>query len=53
MDVHVSWRVAQEATETRKLSCAVMAQRSPGRGQDGEISAGSVGRGMALKSIFF
>ena len=40
--VHNSWRVAQQATETRKESYVVMAQRSPGRGQEGEISPGGI-----------
>jgi len=40
--VHESWRVAQQATATRKESYAVMAQSSPGRGQEGEISPGGV-----------
>lgn len=39
--VHRSWRVAQQATEKRKESCAVMAQNSAGRGQEGEISSGA------------
>ena len=36
--VHESWKVAQPATETRKGLYIVMAQKSPGRGQEGEIS---------------
>jgi hypothetical protein len=42
MIVHKSWRVAQLATETRKESYVVMAQRSVGRGQEGEISLGGI-----------
>ena len=38
--VHNSWRVDQLATETRKESYVVMAQRLSGRGQEGEISLG-------------
>lgn len=34
--------MAQQATDTRKESYAVMAHRSPGRGHDGEISPGGV-----------
>jgi len=50
MKVHVNWSVAHTATETRNESCAVMAQRSLGSGQEGEISDGSVGGGSAEKS---
>ena len=50
MEVHVSWSVAHTATETRNESCAVMAQRSLGSGQEGEISDESVGGGSAEKS---
>lgn len=43
--VHESWRVAQRATETRKVSYAVSAHRSGGRGQEGDRFVGSVDRG--------
>ena len=48
--VHRSWRVAQQATEMRKESYVVMAQRSPGRGQEGEISPGAIGGTLDEKS---
>lgn len=51
--VHRSWRVAQQATEMRKESYVVMAQRSPGRGQEGEISPGAIGGTLDEKSEMF
>jgi hypothetical protein len=50
MEVHVSWRVAQTATETRKVSAPVIAQRLAGSGHDGEMASGVVGRGIVEKS---
>ena len=51
MKVQVSCKVAHAATETRKVSLAVILQRSPGRGQDGEMSLGSEERGIIEKSM--
>jgi len=50
MEVHVSCNVAQTATETRKESWAVMEHKSPGRGHDGDMSEGSVDKGIEEKS---
>jgi hypothetical protein len=50
MEVHVSWRVAQTATETRNVSAPVIAQRLAGSGHDGEMASGVVGRGIVEKS---
>ncbi len=49
--VQESWRVDQQATETRKVSEAVRAQRPSGRMHDGEIRAGSIEAERVAKSI--